>query len=188
MLVHEAQFTLDLGESGYLIGFTEHDDYPDDMPYGWRCGPAGATSAIVLPTTEDGPLHLTLQIHDSQPVPEPDAAWETAEELSLLDTGTPLHLATLDPGDVTDAWPEDLPAPRLPASHDGWTRMRLYCHADHPDPGVGDHTERHLIQLWRAPATDPVHPALTADDRQARADYRAARTGPVQQYTLDFPL
>ncbi|MEW2527548.1 hypothetical protein [Streptomyces sp. NPDC047071] len=188
MLVHEAQFTLDLGESGYLIGFAEHDDYPNDMPYGWRCGPAGASSAVVLPTTEDGPLHLTLQIHDSQPAPEPDTGWEPAEELSLRAADASLHLAALDPGDVTDAWPQDLPTPPLPPAHDGWIRMRLYCHTDDPEPGTGEHTERHLIQFWPAPATDPVHPALSDNDRQARADYRAARTGPIQEYTLHFPL
>ncbi|MFD9882600.1 hypothetical protein ACFWZT_14225 [Streptomyces alboflavus] len=159
------------------------------MPYGWRCGPVGAAGAVVLPVTEDGPLRLTLQINDSQPAPEPDDHWETAEEISLLSEDSPIHLATLDPGEVSDAWPQDLPRPQmpLPSSHHGWIRMRLYCHADAPEPGVDDHEERHLIQLWRAPATAPVHPALSEEDRQARAEYTASRTGPVQEYTIGFP-
>lgn len=190
MLVHEAEFTVDLGESGYLIGFTEHDDYPDEMPYGWRCGPAGPSSAIVLPVTDTGPLQLTIQIHDSPPAPETDDAWEPAEEISLLAGTGSIHLATVDPGDVTDAWPEEEPPLRVHSSLDGdrGVRMRLYCHADDPEPGVGDHGERHLIQLWPAPATTPVHPPLREEDLLARAEYAANRSGPLTDYTTELPL
>ncbi|MEU7560303.1 hypothetical protein [Streptomyces eurythermus] len=190
MLVHEAEFTVDLGESGYLIGFTEHDDYPDEMPYGWRCGPAGAASAIVLPTTDTGPLQLTVQIHDSPPAPETDRDWEPAEEISLLAQTDRVHLATADPGDIMDAWPEEEPPLRVhPAPcPDRWIRMRLYCHADDPEPGIGDHGERHLIQLWPAPATPPVHPTIGEEDLQARAEYAANRSGLLADYTTDLPV
>ncbi|WP_227026093.1 hypothetical protein [Streptomyces fodineus] len=66
--------------------------------------------------------------------------------------------------------------------------MRLYCHADDPDPGIGDHGERHLIQLWRAPATDPVHPPLSDEDRRARAQYAADMVTPVEDYTTEYPI
>ncbi|WP_257234784.1 hypothetical protein [Streptomyces sp. JV178] len=190
MLVDEAEFTVDLGESGYLIGFTEHDDYPEETPYGWRCGPAGASSAVVLTTTENGQLLLTLQIHDAQPAFEPNGSWEPAEEISLLTENSRIHLATLDPADIADAWPDDRPILRmpLPSAQHSSIRMRLYCHADDPEPGVGDHGERHLIQFWQAPATDPVHPALSEEDRQARAEYKETRIGSVQEYTIDLPL
>ncbi|WP_445684449.1 hypothetical protein [Streptomyces reticuli] len=190
MLVHQAEFTVDLGESGYLIGFTEHDDYPDEMPYGWRCGPAGPSSVVVLPTTDTGPLQLTIQIHDSQPVPEASSEWEPAEEISLLAETDSIHLATLDPGEVSDAWPEDHPPLPLESllGQDRSVRMRLYCHADDPEPGIGDHGERHLIQLWPAPATAPVHPAVSEEDLRARGEYAANTAGPVQDYTSEFPL
>ncbi|MEU7306321.1 hypothetical protein AB0950_35805 [Streptomyces sp. NPDC007189] len=189
MLVQEAHFTVDLGESGYLIGFTEHDDYPDETPYGWRCGPAGSSSAVVLTTTDTGPLQLTVQIHDSEPASQADDAWEPAEELSLHAESGRVHLATLDPDEITDAWPKEEPPLSLPTSPDqeSWVRMGLYCHADDPEPGIGDHGERHLVQLWPAPATPPVHPALSDEDRQARAEYAADRAGPVEEYTTEYP-
>ncbi|MCE0446831.1 hypothetical protein LT493_26275 [Streptomyces tricolor] len=84
------------------------------MPYGWRCGPAGPSSVVVLPTTDTGPLQLTIQIHDSEPVPEPSSEWEPAEEISLLAETDSIHLATLDPGEVSDAWPEDHPPSPAP--------------------------------------------------------------------------
>lgn len=64
--------------------------------------------------------------------------------------------------------------------------MRLHCHADDPEPGIGDHGEHHLIQLWRAPETAPVHPDITAEDRQARAEYAADRALPVEDYTITY--
>lgn len=67
MPVQQADFTVDLGGSGYPTGFTDHDDHPDGMPCGWRCGPAGESGAVVLPTTDTGPLQLTIHIHDAQP-------------------------------------------------------------------------------------------------------------------------
>lgn len=189
MLVQATQFTFELGESGYLIGFTEHDDYPGEMPYGWRCGPAGPSSAVVLTTTDTGPLHLTVQIHDSRPAAEADNAWEPAEEISLQAETGRIHLAILDPGEVTDAWPPQEPPLQLPAwaASESWVRMRLYCHADDPEPGIGDHGERHLIQLWPAPATKPIHPDLSDEDRQARAEYASNQAGPVEDYTSHIP-
>ncbi|MFJ4525596.1 hypothetical protein ACIP4Y_32405 [Streptomyces sp. NPDC088810] len=190
MLVHQADFTVDLGESGYLIGFTEHDDYPDEMPYGWRCGPNDDATAVVLTTTDTGPLQLAIQIHDSQPAPETRGEWEPAEEISLRAETDSLHLAVIDPGEVSDAWPEDEPPlPVVPLfGHDQWVRLRLYCHADDPEPGIGDHGERHLIQLWPAPASAPVHPALSEEDLRARAEYAANTSGPMVDYTVDLPL
>ncbi|MES9523793.1 hypothetical protein [Streptomyces capoamus] len=188
MLVHQADFTVDLGESGYLIGFTEHDDYPDEMPYGWRCGPSGEASAVVRPTTDTGRLQLTIQIHDDQPARETSGDGEPAEEISLRVETDSLHLDTLDPGEVSDAWPED--EPPLPLGplfgQDRWVRLRLYCHADDPVPGIGDHGERHLIQLWPAPPAAPVHPALSEEDRRARAEYAAHTSAPVVDYTTDL--
>ncbi|MFI6475336.1 hypothetical protein ACIBL5_34440 [Streptomyces sp. NPDC050516] len=50
--------------------------------------------------------------------------------------------------------------------------MRLYCHSAHPEPGVGDRDERHLIQLWAAPQQPPVHPELTESDLTLRCSYK----------------
>ncbi|MFF7266752.1 hypothetical protein ACFZCL_41740 [Streptomyces sp. NPDC008159] len=160
------------------------------MPYGWRCAPAGTSSAAVLTTTKNRPLPLTLQIHDTQPTPEPNGSWEPAEESSLLTKNSRIHLTTPDPADITDTWPEDRPILRmpLPSAQHSSIRMRSYCHADNPEPGIRDHGERHLIQLWQAPATGPVHPALSEEDRQARTEYKETRIGPVQEYTTDRPL
>ncbi|MFJ4519314.1 hypothetical protein [Streptomyces sp. NPDC088816] len=189
MLVHQAAFTIEVAESGYLISFTEHDDYPAEMPYGWRCGPAGPASAVVLTTTDTGPVRMTIQVHDGPPAPETGSEWEPAEEMSLLAQAPHLYLATLEPGDILDAWPDGEPALQIPSAADGhdWVRMRLYCHADDPEPGIGDHGERHLIQLWRALQTPPVHPDITEADRQARADYAEHLAVPTEDYTTTYP-
>ncbi|MCZ0998449.1 MULTISPECIES: hypothetical protein [Streptomyces] len=175
MLVHASSFTVDLGENGYLIGFTDDYEYPREMPFGWRCGPATDAGAVVLTTTDTGPLQLTVQVHNAPPAPETGAEWEPAEEISLCADLPTLCLATLEQGDILDAWPEEEPPLHLPPSPDGtdWVRMRLYCHTDDPEPGIGDHGERHLVQLWRAPRTPPVHPEITEADRRARVDYAA---------------
>ncbi|EKX63782.1 hypothetical protein [Streptomyces ipomoeae] len=172
MLVRESSFTVDLGENGYLIGFTDDYGFPRELPFGRRCGPATEANAVVLTTTDTGPLRITIQIHDTPPAPETGDDWEPAEELSLRPDLPELHLATLEQGDIMDAWPDDEPPLRAPFSR-GWVRMRLYCHADDPEPGIGDHGERHLVQLWPAPATPPLHPDITEEDRQARAEYAA---------------
>ncbi|WP_435642246.1 hypothetical protein ACR9VJ_00165 [Streptomyces sp. H49] len=65
--------------------------------------------------------------------------------------------------------------------------MRLYCHADDPEPGTGDHGERHLVQLWPAPQTPPVHSDISEEDRQARAEYAADMAKPVEDYTAAYP-
>ncbi|MFF4656326.1 hypothetical protein [Streptomyces sp. NPDC001381] len=175
MLVRACSFTVDLGENGYLIGFTDDYAYPAAMPFGWRCGPATDASAVVLTTTDTGPLHLTVQVHDAPPDPETGGDWEPAEEMSLHTDLPTLYLATLEQGDVLDAWPQDEAPLALPPSTDsgGWVRMRLYCHTDDPTPGIGDHGERHLVQLWRAPHSPPAHPEITEEDQQARAAYAA---------------
>ncbi|WP_043687301.1 hypothetical protein [Streptomyces xylophagus] len=188
MLVHQAAFTLEVGESGYLIGFGELVDYPAQMPYGWRCGPATPVGAVVLTTTDTGPVLLTVEVHDGPPQPEVGDGWEPAEEISLRTDLPGLCLATLEPGDVLDAWPDDEPPLYLSAAGgesggEGWVRMRLYCHADDPEPGLGDHGERHLIQLWPAPETAPLHPEITEADRQQRAEYAQAMDTPVEDYT-----
>ncbi|MEV5989395.1 hypothetical protein AB0L85_31255 [Streptomyces sp. NPDC052051] len=189
MLVRESSFTVALGENGYLIGFTDDYDYPDEFPFGRRCGPATDESAVVLTTTDTGPLHLTIQLHDTPPAPETSSDWEPAEEMSLhADTPT-LCLATLEQGDILHAWPDEEPILEIPPSPDGedWVRMRLRCHADNPDPGIGDHGERHLIQLWRAPQEPPVHPDITDADHQAQADYATDRAISVKDYTTTYP-
>ncbi|MFH8342611.1 hypothetical protein [Streptomyces sp. AM6-12] len=87
MPIREATFTVDLvdlGEHGYFTGFDDDYDFPTEMPYGWRCGPATQTSAVVAPTTDTG-----------------------------------------------------------------------------PEPGIGDHGERLLVQRWLAPQTPPVHPHIS---------------------------
>ncbi|MFG3207853.1 hypothetical protein [Streptomyces sp. NPDC048192] len=190
MLVHEAVFTVDLGEDGYIVGFAEHDGYPAEMPYGWRCGPVDPSSAVILTTTDTGPLQMTVQVHDSQPAPETADRWEPAEEISLLSHGGSLHLELLDPGEVSEAWPEDEPALSMSASPgaDKWVRMRLYCHADDYEPGIGDRGERHLIQLWPAPATDPLHPPISEQDRQARTEYATAMARQAEQAGVEYTV
>ncbi|MCQ9178660.1 hypothetical protein KMT30_06370 [Streptomyces sp. IBSBF 2953] len=189
MLVRTSSFTVELGENGYLIGFTDDYAYPAEMPFGWRCGPATDANAIVLTTTDTGPLQLTIEVHDAPPPPQPSGAWEPAEEMSLHTDLPTLCLATLEQGDILDAWPQDeAPLDLLPSPHgDAWVRMRLYCHADDPEPGIGDHGERHLVQLWPAPNTPPVHPEITEADRQARAEYAADQATPVDDYTITYP-
>ncbi|UXY24230.1 hypothetical protein N8I84_40330 [Streptomyces cynarae] len=187
MLVREVSFTVDLGENGYLIGFTDDYEYPAEMPFGWRCGPATDDGAVVLTTTDTGPLQMTIQVHDAPPAPAPETSdeWEPAEEISLRADDPTLSLATLEQGDILDPWPEEEPVLKVPPAPDGqgWGRMRLYCHTDDPEPGIGDHGECHLIQLWRAPQTPPVHPEITEADRQARAEYAANMATPVEDYT-----
>ncbi|MER5374946.1 hypothetical protein [Streptomyces sp. NPDC002553] len=53
-------------------------------------------------------------------------------------------LATPELGDFPDAWPPEEPPLDIPPAPDGgaWVRMRLYCHADDPEPAIGDHGER----------------------------------------------
>ncbi|MFE9679805.1 hypothetical protein ACFYO5_37895 [Streptomyces sp. NPDC006259] len=189
MLVRASSFTVDLGENGYLIGFTDDYAYPAEMPFGWRCGPAtGEANAVVLTTTETGPLHLTVQVYDGPPPPEAGGDWELAEEMSLRVEVPALCLATLEQGDVLDAWPQDQVPLDVPASDSGgWVRMRLYCHADDPEPGIGDHGERHLVQFWPTPHMPPVHPDITQADRQARAEYAADQALPVDDYTITYP-
>lgn len=189
MLVRASSFTVELGENGYLIGFTGDYTYPAEMCFGWRCGPATDASAVVLTTTDTGPLKMTIEFHDAPPAPETDEGWERAEELSLRPELPALHLATLESGDILDAWSGEEPPLELPAAPEGgaWVRMRLYCHADDPEPGVGDHGERHLIQLWPAPETAPVHPEITEADRQQRAEYAASMAVPVEEYTTTYP-
>ncbi|WP_227026092.1 hypothetical protein [Streptomyces fodineus] len=58
MLLREVTFTVDVGEHGYLIGFDDDYDFPSEMPFGWRCGPLTAATAVVLPTTDTGPLQM----------------------------------------------------------------------------------------------------------------------------------
>ncbi|MEU6775139.1 hypothetical protein [Streptomyces sp. NPDC046759] len=189
MLVCEASFTVDLGEHGYFIGFDDYD-FPPEMPFGWRCGPATQATAVVLPTTDTGPLQMTVQIHDSPPRPESGDGRELPEELSLLTETSTFYLATIGQGDFWDAWPEEQPpfqAPPPAADSGGWVRMRLYCHVDNPQPGIGDHGERHLIQLWSAPQTLPVHPDISAADRWARVEYAADMAKRGEHYFATYP-
>ncbi|MEU8911369.1 hypothetical protein, partial [Streptomyces mirabilis] len=155
-----------------------------------RCGPATDAGAVVLTTTDTGPLQLTVQVHDAPPAPETGAEWEPAEEISLRADLPTLYVATLEQGDILDAWPDDEPPLEfpIPLSSDGsdWMRMRLYCHTDDPEPGIGDHGERHLVQLWPAPHTPPVHPDITEADRQARAAYAADMAMPVEDYSTTY--
>ncbi len=44
----------------------------------------------------------------------------------------------------------------------------------------------HLIQLWPAPRTAPVHPDISEADRQARADEAADMTDPAANCTAAY--
>ncbi|MGI5401334.1 hypothetical protein ACQEVG_18170 [Streptomyces sp. CA-135486] len=90
MLVRESSFTVDLGENGYLIGFTDDYEYPPGRPFGWCCGPATDANAVVLTTTDTGPLEMSIQVHDAPSAPETSGGWEPVEEISLR-ADTPLH-------------------------------------------------------------------------------------------------
>ncbi|MGW0969919.1 hypothetical protein [Streptomyces sp. NPDC002516] len=130
-----------------------------------------------------------LLVHDSMPLPETGTEWEPAEEISLRADLPTLHMATLEQGDILDAWPDEEPPLEFSVAADGtedWVRMRLYCHADDPEPGIGDHGERHLVQLWPAPHTPSVHPDITEADRQVRAEYAADMATPVEDYTTTY--
>ncbi|WP_244189043.1 hypothetical protein [Streptomyces yokosukanensis] len=124
------------------------------------------------------------------PEPQTGSQWEPVEEVSLLCDGEPVHLELLDPGDVAEAWPENEPAIRMPASPGTlrWVRMRMYCSADDCEPGIGDRGERHLIQLWLAPPTDPVHPPISDEDRQARTEYATALARPTEGYVVEYTV
>ncbi|MFG3023718.1 hypothetical protein ACGFZQ_35165 [Streptomyces sp. NPDC048254] len=123
-LVRASSFTVELGENGYLIGFTDDYEYPAEMPFGWRCGPVTDANAVVLTTTDTGPLRMTIQVHDAPPAPETGGGWEPVEEISLRGDLPALHLATLESGDVMDAWPDEEPPLHLPPAPDGgdWVR------------------------------------------------------------------
>ncbi|MER6739075.1 hypothetical protein [Streptomyces puniciscabiei] len=189
MLVREAMFTVDVGENGYLIGFDDDYDWPKKMPFGWRCGLATDSNAIVMPTTDTGPVQMIIQVHDGPPAPERGNDWEPPEEISLRADYPELCLAVIR-SEFWDAWPEDEPPLEVPPCDEGeqWVRMRLYSHADDPEPGIGDHGERHLVQLWRAPQAPGLHPEITDADRQARAEYAAQMNVPVEEYTTPYPL
>ncbi len=85
-----------------------------------------------------------------------------------------LCLATLEQGDILDAWPEGEPPLHLPPSPDGtdWVRMRLYCHTDDPNPASGT-TGSATWSNSGARRTPPVHPEITEADRRHRVDYAA---------------
>ncbi|MFF2132976.1 hypothetical protein ACFVW1_48140 [Streptomyces olivochromogenes] len=95
------------------------------MPFGWRCGPATDASAVVLTTTDTGPLQLTVQVHDAPPAPETGAEWEPVEEISLRADLPALYVATLEQGDILDAWPDGEPPLEFPFSSDSSDWMRL---------------------------------------------------------------
>ncbi|MGW0210863.1 hypothetical protein ACWDZ8_35540 [Streptomyces sp. NPDC003233] len=63
----------------------------------------------------------------------------------------------------------------------------MYCHADDHEPGIGDRGERHLIQLWPAQPTDPVHPPISDEDLQARTEYATAMARQTAVHALDDP-
>ncbi len=50
MLVHASSFTVDLGENGYLIGFTDKLEYPRG-----RCPSAGAAVRPPTPAPSSSP-------------------------------------------------------------------------------------------------------------------------------------
>lgn len=191
MLLRETTFTIEVSEIGYLIGVGEDYDYPDEIPYGWRCGPATASSAVVLATTDTGPVHLTIQLHDTPPPPDASTGWEPAEEMSLRADDGPVIVQIIGQGDTSDAWPEHnapLVIPAAAPQDPQWVRIRLHCHVDHHEPGLGDRGEHHLLQLWRAPQTPPIHPPLTAADLEARAAYAEAVHRPVEEYTEMYTI
>ncbi|MFE4757627.1 hypothetical protein ACFRIB_46895 [Streptomyces mirabilis] len=97
------------------------------MPFGWRCGPATDASAVVLTTTDTGPLQLAVQVHDAPSAPETGAEWEPVEEISLRADLPALYVVTLEQGDILDAWPDGEPPLEFPFSSDSsdWVRMRL---------------------------------------------------------------
>ncbi|CAO5184562.1 conserved hypothetical protein [Frankia sp. AiPs1] len=190
MLLKDVVLTVEVQESGYLLALGEDDDYPTEMPYGWRCGPAGASSIVVLTTTDTGPVSLTMQLHDTPPPPDSSTGWEPVEEVSLhADTNT-IAVRVLGQGDIVDAWPDhEAPLVIPPAAGDPqWIRLRLHCHVDHHEPGLGDRGERHLIQLWHAEQTPPIHPPLSAADLEARAAYAEAANSPVEEYAHSYTI
>ncbi|MEV6056866.1 hypothetical protein [Streptomyces sp. NPDC052107] len=79
---------------------------------------------------------MAVQVHDAPPGPEADGGWEPPEEMSLLADVPALCLATIGQGDFWDAWPEEEPPLDVPPAAEGgdWIRLRLYCHADGPNP------------------------------------------------------
>jgi hypothetical protein len=172
VIIAETTLTPETGEYGYLLALGEEYEWPPQWPYGWRCGPIGSDTAHILTDTDTGTITITVQTHDEPPPPETGPGWGPAEEISLHATeDTPL-IYILGSGDFEEAEPDDgplaLPTDPVPV----WIRMRLYCRTAHPEPGVGDRDERHLIQLWAAPQKPPVHPELTESDLTLRRSYK----------------
>ncbi|MER6565158.1 hypothetical protein ABT288_02930 [Streptomyces sp. NPDC001093] len=54
--------------------------------------------------------------------------------------------------------------------------------------GIGDRGERHLIQLWPAQPTDPVHPPISDEDLQARTEYATAMARQAEEYGVDYTV
>ncbi|MEV5719085.1 hypothetical protein AB0L41_34800 [Amycolatopsis mediterranei] len=188
MLLRQVTFTVHLQESGYLLAVDdESHGYPAAMPYGWRCGPATPSSAVILATTDTGPVTLILRLHDTPPPPDNSTQWEPVEELSLRPEGYAVRVLVLGSGDVSERWPVH-EAPLQAPEDAPWVRLRLHCRAEHSEPGLGDRGERHLVQLWPAPPTPPVHPPLAAADIRARATYEDAAGRPVEEYTRSYTV
>ncbi|MET9176263.1 hypothetical protein ABZX64_35335 [Streptomyces misionensis] len=178
MLIRETTFTVDLGEHGYLIGFDDDYDFPTEMPFGWRCGPATDATAVVLPTTDTGPLQMTVQMHDNPPDTEPGDAWEPAEEMSLLADTPTLYLATIGQGDFWDAWPGDQPHLEAPAAagSGGWAACA--CTATPTTPRRAPATTGK--GTWSSSGPPPRHrPCIrTSAKRTGRHEPSTPRTRP----------
>ncbi|MFF3918380.1 hypothetical protein ACFYZB_33765 [Streptomyces sp. NPDC001852] len=86
MLVREVTFTVGVSENGNLIGFDDDYDRPKEMPFGWRCGLATDSNAIVMPTPDTGPVHMIIQVHDGPPAPERGNDWEPPKRSACAPT------------------------------------------------------------------------------------------------------
>jgi len=89
-----------------------------------------------------------------------------------------------------NAWPGDEPVLQVPVTAPPpalGTRMRLYRRVDHYEPGLGDRGERHLVQLWPARPSPPVHAELTAVNVEDRA-YAEMAARPVEEYTRSYTI
>ncbi len=160
MLVHQAEFTVDLERADTSSAS------PSTTTTRTRCPTAGAAAPPALPASWSCPPPTP------GPCSSPSRSTIASPSRNRAASGSPRKRSACWPRPTASTSPPSTPArsatpgrrttPPLPLQsllgQDRSVRMRLYCHADDPEPGIGDHGERHLIQLWPAPATAPVHP------------------------------
>ena len=146
-------------------------------------------SAVVLCGTSNGPIRLTVEVHDSPVAPADQAYWTkiTTEWSEIIETTFQVRS-----GQVTFLSLFNEPITEVELLPIGAWRVRAHAkgrdegHAERSDkPVTEDPIEEHLIQFW--PGPDPGDFVMTRD--KIGANYRGAEPPIDAQVGLtgDFP-